>query len=486
MNAGTLTAGVARIDVTPPVGFRMQGMMRRIGGSIGVESPLLATALVLADDQTKVAILDCDLFGFDMALDREMRETIAERVGTTAGHVLLGYTHTHHAPCTVRGTNGGVHDIGGDPDERKVLEAYIANLVVELAGLAALADADRTPARAAAGRGTADVAINREERTPDGHIVVGRNPDGAVDHSVEVLRVDDLEGHPITVLTGYAAHPVVMGLDTFVLSPDFPGVVRKVVERVTGATCLYLTGAAGDQATLSFLQSDWGENERMGGIVGAEVAKVFYTIETRPHEVVREAGKSLSNIAHYRKAFEDGPTHRLLQPATREVEVPLQPLPTLAEAEARLAEASTVVRELQVAGKPATEVYPQQLVERWAAGVVDRVQSGVTQESLTIEIIGIRLDDFVVLGMPGEPFVEIGLRAKRHSRATHTMFAGYCNGVLAYWPSAETVALGGMAVESSVITYNISAPPVVETVDIIVGEFAELLDELGLLADADE
>ena len=94
-----------------------------------------------------------------------------------------------------------------------------------LAGLAALADGDRQPARAAAGSGHAPVAVNREERAPeDGLIVVGRNPDGTTDHSVDLLRVDDLDGNPIAVVASYAAHPVVMGFETYHLSQDFPGV----------------------------------------------------------------------------------------------------------------------------------------------------------------------------------------------------------------------------------------------------------------------
>lgn len=480
MDSNTLTAGVARIDITPPVGFRMQGMMRRTGGSVGVESQLLATALVFTDNNTKVAIIDCDIFGFDMRLDIEIRNSIGNRIGTSSKNVLLGYTHTHHAPCTVRGTNGGVHDVGGDPQEMRALDAYIFNLVGMLTGLAAMADNDSQPARAAAGRGTAAVAINREEQTPDGLIVVGRNPDGITDHSVDVLRVDDLDGNPIAVLTSYAAHPVVMGLDTYVISQDFPGVVRNVVEQVTGATCLFLTGAAGDQAMLSFLQNDWGEQERMGGIIGAEVSKVFFSIETRPHKVVRTPGKSISNLALYHKAFHDGPTHNTLKAAARTVQVPLQPLPSFADAETALASARESVRKLKSANLTSAEIYPQRLIERWAAGVVERVRDGVKQETLSFEIIGIRLDDFVVLGMPGEPFVEIGIRAKDHSTAKHTMFAGFCNGVLAYWPNAETVSRGGMAVESSLVTYNISAPPVTETSDIIVAEFANLLNDLGL------
>ena len=54
MNSLTLKAAVARIDITPPVGFRMQGAMRRIEPSVGIESPLLATVLILADEKTKV------------------------------------------------------------------------------------------------------------------------------------------------------------------------------------------------------------------------------------------------------------------------------------------------------------------------------------------------------------------------------------------------------------------------------------------------
>lgn len=474
------TAGVARIDVTPPVGFRMQGMMRRVEPSIGIESPLLATALVLADAETKVVVVDCDLFGFDMPLDAQIRQAIGAALQTPSNHVLLGYTHTHNAPCTVRGTNGGVHDVDGDPRERAALDGYVESLQWHLAGVAKMADDARRPAWAAAGHGHAGVAVNREERTADGRIVVGRNPDGPVDHSVDVLRIDDINGKPIAVLAGYAAHPVVMGYHNYLLSPDYPGVVRRIVEQATGGTCLFLTGAAGDQATLSFLQDDWGEVERMGGIVGCEVAKVFFEIEPRPHRVVREMGVSISNIAHYRKEFLEGRPHQHLAAASRQVKVPLQPLPSRAQAEARLAEATAAVQKLRQEGAPVARIYPARLVQRWAEGVLGKVRAGTTQEVLSFEIVGFRLDNFVLVGMPGEPFVEIQLEVKRRSKARHTMFAGYCNGVLAYWPSPQTVDQGGMAVESSVITYNISAPPVRETVGIIVGEFDLLLSELGV------
>ncbi len=120
------------------------------------------------------------------------------------------------------------------------------------------------------------------------------------------------------------------------------------------------------------------------------------------------------------------------------------------------------------------------MLEHWAERVVNKVKMGITQETLTFPIAGYRLESFVLVTMPGEPFVEIGLAVKQRSRAQHTMFAGYCNGVLAYWPTADTIRRGGMAVEDSVKTYNISAPPVEGTADIIVDEFGRLLHKLGL------
>ena len=82
--------------------------------------------------------------------------------------------------------------------------------------------------------------------------------------------------------------------------------------------------------------------------------------------------------------------------------------------------------------------------------------------------------------MPGEPFVEIGLGVKRRSKAQHTMFAGYSNGALAYWPTDQTIAHGGMAVEASIKSYNIPAPPASGTVDRIVNAFGALLNALDL------
>ena len=481
MAENILNAGVARISITPPLGLRMQGAMRRVEGAEGIESNLIATALVLADNDNKIVILDCDLIGFDPPLAEEIRTKIGERVGVVSTDVLLGATHTHNGPCTARGNLGGSHDIPVRDGEIAELDTYIENLVRQLVGLAEMADTGRQPVRVGAGHGKASVAINREEiDVEDGKVLVGRNPEGVTDHSVDVLRVDDLEGDPVAVIVGYAAHPVVMGYFQLLYSQDYPGVVRRIVEDATGATCLFLTGAAGNQACWSFLQSDWGEQQRMGGRIGSAALNAFFRIETRPHEDVRERGMSLSLIALYHKEFHEGPTHEIFRTAHGVAKVKLQTLPSLDKAETQLAQATALLKEYEDAGESTVKTVPQKLEVRWAQGVVDKIKAGELENTLEYPITGYRIDDFVLLSMPGEPFVEIQLGAKARSKARHTMFAGYANGLIAYIPVAKTIQQGGMSVSSAVRTYNIPAPPNESAVDDVVAAFGDVLEELGL------
>ena len=400
---------------------------------------------------------------------------------TAATDVLLGATHTHNGPCTARGIAAGPHHIPVRDGEIEELDTYIENLVRQLVGLAALADAGRVPVRVGAGSDEANVAVNREEiDAEDGKVLVGRNPDGVTDRSVDVLRVDDLQGNPIAVIVAYAAHPVVMGLNTYLYSQDYPGVVRRIVEQATGATCLFLTGAAGNQACWSFLQSDWDEQGRMGGRIAGAALIAFNEIETRPHEEIRERSVSISLIALYHKEFHDGPTHEIFRTAQGVARVKLQPLPSQEEVEARLAESRAKLKEYEDAGESTEKTVPQSLEVSWAEGVLEKVKAGDLEHTLEYPIAGYRIDDFVLLSMPGEPFVEIQLGTKERSKAKHTMFAGYANGIMGYIPVAETVRGGGMAVSSSVRTYNIPAPPTESAVDDVVAAFGDLLAELGL------
>src|SRR2546429_199967 len=87
-------------------------------------------------------------------------------------------------------------------------------------GLTAMAAMPQQPARLGTGKGSAIIGVNRREKLPDGQIILGQNPAGAVDREVGVLRVDHLDGKPLATVMIAACHTVVLGPKTYLLSPD--------------------------------------------------------------------------------------------------------------------------------------------------------------------------------------------------------------------------------------------------------------------------
>jgi hypothetical protein len=70
-------------------------------------------------------------------------------------------------------------------------------------------------------------------------------------------------------------------------------------------------------------------------------------------------------------------------------------------------------------------------------------------EPLEVEVLGIRVGDFVLVTFPGELTVEIGLGIKKRSPHKYTFVAGYTNGYIYYTPTAEQMRNVGGAQEDS-------------------------------------
>src|SRR5262249_11396250 len=284
----TLKAGVARVVITPPIGMRMCGYTVQESVSRGIERELTATALVLTDGQTKVAILAVDILFIQSPHVERMRERIGKRLQIPADNVLITASHTHLGP-TLPGW-------GQEPPDQALLQQrYVAGLEDSLAGVAAMADDCLQPARIGAGKGSAPLGVNRRERLPDGRVIIGENSQGAVDRDVGVLRIDDLAGKPIATVMTADCHTVVLGPKTTLLSPDFVGPAREIVESAGGGLCLFLQGAAGNINPASGIGSGGPEQfddlERMGAMLAGEALKVRAQIRTHhrrgPRRVVQ-------------------------------------------------------------------------------------------------------------------------------------------------------------------------------------------------------
>src|SRR5580704_14759387 len=95
LSAAEYRAGIARIDITPPIGHEMGGYAARKHGSTGIHDPLYATVLVIESGANSIALVTCDLRSF---VSTRVGQLAAERYGIKT--TLINVSHTHSGPLT--------------------------------------------------------------------------------------------------------------------------------------------------------------------------------------------------------------------------------------------------------------------------------------------------------------------------------------------------------------------------------------------------
>ncbi|HUR53583.1 MAG TPA: neutral/alkaline non-lysosomal ceramidase N-terminal domain-containing protein [Gemmataceae bacterium] len=234
--------GFAQADVTPPVGIyhRMWGAALH-DRATGVHRRLTATAMWLdsIDGGEPLVVIGVD----HCILDRAEFEGIIRAVSAAArvepNNVLIALSHTHGSAWMSRSRS---HLPGGD-----LIGPYLDELRVKCAELACDAASGGRAATIVYGTGRCSLARHRDYWDEESRqFVCGFNPSGPADDTVVVAKVIDDDGATLGTVVNYACHPTTLAWQNTLISPDYVGSMREVVERETGAPCLFLQGASGD------------------------------------------------------------------------------------------------------------------------------------------------------------------------------------------------------------------------------------------------
>ena len=277
--AAELRGAVGLVDITPPLRVQLGGYeeLRPDRPAKGVRDPLTARILVLSDGVHFVALVAADLIG--TFATREM-EQLRSKVKADAGidWLLFAVSHTHSAPAMHE-----EYPEGKFPD-------WEQEAIRKIAGGIAETTKRLEPVRLGTGWGQVDIGHDRRFVQADGSVrMLWRNSTRAVtypvDTTVGVLRVDIERGEPLAILVNYACHPVVFTADNDLYSADYPGAMRRYVEKNFGGsvTCFFLQGAAGNinpYFDKTYLEEDSPEMMRLTGErLGKEVVRVARQIQ---------------------------------------------------------------------------------------------------------------------------------------------------------------------------------------------------------------
>jgi neutral ceramidase len=375
-------ASVVKIDITPSEPQWLLGYGPR--KSDGVHDHLFHRIIAMDDGKTQFFLISTDICLVSPSTYDDVTRAIEEHTGVKPIQVWWTVTHTHAAPEVGPPGLGAVfmgsrYQHEGNPEYSQWVEQKLVEGIKE-------ARAKLAPARLGVGYGMAMANINRRARDLEGPTFLGLNPDGPVDRTIGLIRLEREDGKIIALIANYAMHGTVLGQENMKISGDAPGVVAEYVEQQIGAPMLYINGAAGNLAPIYTVYPDFksGHLSQFRVLLGDKVVDANRTIGPTTSDVSLALGEQI-------------------------VETPRKP---------------------GMGWAPDLRNYTR------------RTNAGEDVVRLPVRLLRIN-NDIAIWAAPLELFCEIAMEVRSRSPFPYTFYFGYANGWLGYLPTREEFAKGG-------------------------------------------
>jgi len=415
-----LRAGAAAVDITPPVGVSLDGVISKNGPVTGIHDRIFSRALVLDDGKTRIAICVNDLCMVERSYFDRVKEIVFQKTGLPVNRILMTSTHTHAAPRVPYGRVSKLDD------------EYYNTLVQQMASAIIQAEKNLKPARLGWGSFNAGkYAACRRFLAEKGSVslnpfgvageqiksVSGRSqqiiqPAAPIDPQCSILSVQHADGAPLAILGNMSIH-YCGGYQKGQISADYFGAYAKHLSEKLSQNKTY-------PPFVGMLSN--GTSGNVGGVMKQNQNKYapFEWIEESGTQFAEQTLKVIDNIDHK--------NNLKLAMVEREIELGIR----RPDAE-RLAWAQAIL------ANPA-----QKTVHGWSKIYANEaVELSRYPQTESIKIQAIRIGDLGIVGLPCEVFTETGLAIKAKSPFAATFSMELANGSSGYLPTPEQHALGG-------------------------------------------
>ena len=408
-----LLAGFAEREYTPAEGV-VPGQIEKLYAK-GTRTPLMAHVALIESEGRGTALVSLDILFVSVACATRIRESVSKITGYPVEQIMVACTHTHEG-CAM---DCDVWEYQAAPDavdhiEKKAAEAAQA------------AYDSRKEMKIGIGTGF-DTRFNfcRDFITKDGYLIMNPGyknhenfvkPYAAVDHTVNVLRIDDMNDAPKCFIINYANHLDTGSKEKF--DADFPGHMRLALQKEFGddVVVLFLNGCCANVNHFDYLHNSHKLRQNAEGVYPPEVigkglaetvsnlcpdiytseqdvfingkSRYFLTARRRASAAQQEWGKALLESL---KTAEKGKHEYILADGTK-----------------------VGMREYLLA-----ELYTSEI-------------TNVPPETMDIEIQVLQIGPWTLVGLPGEIYSDIGLKIKGASPFANTVIVEIANGYNGY------------------------------------------------------
>lgn len=460
IDAQSLKAGTGKRNITADCG--------------NVNDSLFVKTLVLKSKTTNLAIITLDVVAIgrigdvpDDYLDNIRRKLQRD---FDIDHLLVNASHNH--------LDGFLN--GGGKLVRNLEEKTIQAVGIALRNLESV--------KVGAGSGFENrISMNRRIKLNDGSVYTIRHanpnmPDdqvvgvGEIDPEIGILRIDRLDGTSKAVLYNFACHPYT-GVPNKGVTAEFPGFASEVIEENLGdgSMAFFLQGAAGDITEILYKNvNDVRNCELFGQMLGESTLKGFREIETAKTNRFKVITKTIElplrqDISTHITTLEQ--QEKQLLESLRSTSLNMKSFIPLYIKYALSPEYPSYysyryihenkegkegLMEMDSENRRNLDKYLQnmramdklaQIQENKAFLLKKQGEiENFKKSTISTEIEGIRIGDFVIVTFPGEPFAQVGLNIKEKSPDTYTFMAGFSNGYMHYAPTSDSYVEWGYEV----------------------------------------